>query len=159
MVDEPPFPTPAVETSPGYAGGSPRPHYDLLRWAIRITGIILMFGGTIYLGVTASRLLIDLKSGETLFFVVGSLLALGLGIFVLRIGYAMLKSINSRTIGNFSFLFALIYTFILIQILPSTDAVDGHSILIYFCVILYFGLSYWALKSILFRLLLSRPVQ
>ncbi len=138
------------------ASGRAPEAYGWLRWTIRITGILLMFGGTIYLGRTASDLLTDKKSGSGLFVVVVSLVALGLGIYVLRIGLAMLRSINARTIGSFSFVFALIYTFILVHIVPSTSMFSDHPVLVCLVIFLCFGLSYWILKSILFRLLLPR---
>jgi hypothetical protein len=130
------------------------PRYDWLRWAIRITGIVLMFGGTIYIGLTAAKLLTDNKSDSVLLMIVVSLITLGLGIFVLRIGMNMLRSINVRTIGSFSFVFALIYTYILTQILPLSGFFNDSAVLVYLLVFLYFGLSYWILKSILILLLL-----
>jgi hypothetical protein len=133
------------------------PRYNLLRWAIRITGIVLMLGGTIYLGVTASQLLTSGNSGnELLFLIVCSVIALGMGILVIRAGYAMLRSINSGTISSFSFVFSLVYTFIVAQILPSTGFAAGHPILLYALVFLYFVLSYLILKSILLHLLMPR---
>jgi hypothetical protein len=133
--------------------------YGWLRWTIRITGILLMFGGTIYLGGTAWALLTDKKTGGGLLVVIMSLVVLGLGIYVLRIGLGMLRSINAHTIASFSFVFALIYTFILVHIVPSTSMFSDHPVLVGFVILLCFGLSYWILKSILFRLLLPREEQ
>jgi len=148
MADETPPPsTPAQAVLPSY---------EWLRWAIRITGILLMFGGTIYLGVTASQLLTDNTSGSGLFVVVVTVAMLGLGIYVLRTGLNMLRSIDAHTIGSFCIIFALIYTWILAHILSPWEFFKGYPALMYLLVFLYFGLSYWILKSILFRLLLPR---
>jgi hypothetical protein len=132
------------------------PRYDWLRWAIRITGIALMLGGTVYLGMSVCRLLTDNKAGDGIFSVVASLVTLGLVIFVLRVGYNMLRAINRRTISSFSFVFSLVYTFILIEILPATGVMFDYPALVYLFIFLYFGLSYWMLKSILLLLLLPR---
>jgi len=130
------------------------PAYDSIRWAIRITGILLMVGGTIYLGVLASDLLTDKKTGSGLFVVVVSVGMLGLGIYVLRIGLNMLRSIDAHTIGSFSFVFALVYTWILAHVLPPWKLLNDWPVVGYALMFLYFGLSYWILKRILLHLLL-----
>ncbi len=113
-----------------------------------------MFGGTIYLGMIASNLLIGDKPGSGLLVVVVSLVILGLGIYVLRTGLDMLRSINARTISSFSLVFSLIYTWILAQILPFSEWFGDYPYVIYLLMFLYFGLSYWILKRILLHLLL-----
>lgn len=132
------------------------PRYDWLRWAIRITGIVLMLAGTVYLGMTAARLLTDNQSENELFLIVCSIIVLGIGIYVLRIGFAMLRSIDAHTIGSFSFVFSLVYTFVVAQILPASGFMSGHLILLYGLIFLFFILSYWILRAILFCLLLPR---
>ena len=73
--------------------------------------------------------------------VIVSLVMLGLGILVLRTGIRMLRTIDAHTIGTFSFLFALIYTWILVQILPLSGLFTDHPVFLYLLMFLYFGLS------------------
>ncbi len=68
----------------------------------------------------------------------------------------MLHSVNAQTIKAFSFIFALIYTFILVHILPPAGIFNDYPALLYLMLFLYLGLSYWILRSILFHLLLAR---
>jgi hypothetical protein len=155
MADE--ASTGRTEPPAGPVGVNP-PAYDGLRWSIRITGIILMFGGMIYLGMIVSSLLWGSGPGGTrtegLFPLVVSLVTFGLGIFVLRTGLRMFRSVDASTIAHFSFVFALVYTFILVHILPLSGLFQRHAALMWLLLVLYFGLSYWILKRILLHLLL-----
>jgi len=150
---------PAVSEKSVAASATGLPSYKGLRWVIRITGIILMLAGTAYLGTTAVRLLTDSQSGNELFLIVCSVIMLGIGMYILRIGFAMLRSVDAQTIGNFSFVFALVYAFVVAQILPASGLMSGHPALLYGLLFLFFILCYWILKSILFRLLLPREEQ
>jgi len=140
------------------AGAVPRPGYDRLRWTIRVAGTLLMFGGTIYLGKVAAALLsgslVSRRPTDNLMILVVSLVELGLGIFVLRTGLNMLRSVDASAIRHFSFVFALIYTFILMQVLPLSGLFFWHPVLTYLLLGLYLGLSYWVLNRILLVLLL-----
>ncbi len=159
MVDDPPSASSTAPSSSSPSGAS-APSYDWLRWTIRITGILLMFGGAIYLGIVASNLLLaKLSYGnpyESLFALIISLVGLGLGIFVLRTGLRMFRTVDASAIGHFAFVFALVY-----NLRPDANpALAGlfnhHFVLMALLLILYFGLSYWVLKRILLHLLLPR---
>lgn len=134
--------------------------YARLRWTIRLTGVLLMFSGTVYLGVVAGRLLFgsltNPNAADDLYAVVISLVALGLGIFVLRAGLDMLRSVDSAAVTSFSFLFALVYTSILMQIVPAAAFSYQHPGLVLLLFLLYLGLTYLVLKYILLLLLFPR---
>jgi len=133
--------------------------YDWLRWAIRITGILLMFAGAIYLLKSVSSLLWQnlgtaSTASDNLFALVISLVALGIGIFVVRTGLKMFQTVDASAISHFSFVFTLVYTFVLMQILPLSGLFHSHLIFMGLLLMLYFGLSYWVLQRILLHLLL-----
>jgi len=134
--------------------------YRGLRWVIRFTGVLLMFGGAIYFGTVACTLvfgkLVYHQATEGLYVLVVSLLALGLGYFIFRVGLNMLRSINAATISSFSFLFALVYTPVFMRILPALGLVHRQPVLTIFFVLGYFGLTYLILKRILLLLLLPK---
>ena len=162
MVDElPPSEHSANSLS---AGSSSAPLFLLpyagLRWIIRITGVLLMFGGVICLGSVAGKLLFGSlayhKVSDSLSVVIVSLIALGLGIFVFRIGLRMLCSVDGRAVRNFSFIFALVYTLILMQILPAGTIFDSYPILRFLLFLFSLGLAYFILKRILLTLLFPR---
>lgn len=155
MVDEAPPSRPADETSSaGMSSGASLPSYARLRWMIRITGVLIMLGGTIYLGIWAGSLLkgilIDHKGGEGLYIVVVALGVLGLAILALRAGLNMLLSVDSAAVGTFSFIFALIYAFIFMQILPAQSL---QPILMLPLFLLSLGVTYFVVKRILLALL------
>lgn len=141
------------ETAQKVSEATPVHTYGWLRGFIRITGILLMFGGALYLGAMAASLLVAKKGGGLLGVVI-TLVALGIGIYVLRVGIDMLRTVDARAIKCFSFIFALIYTSILLNILPSFDFFGQHPAALYLMLFLYLGLSYWIVKYILFHLLL-----
>ena len=158
MVDElPPSPlpekTPVVEALPSLSSLP----YGRLRWMIRITGVLLMFGGTIYLGIVAGKVLWGsltyLNASDSLYVVIVSLLALGLGVFVFRAGLNMLRSVDSSAVSSFSFVFALIYTSILMEIVPAAALFYKYPVLVLLLFLLYLGLTYFVLKYILLMLL------
>jgi hypothetical protein len=134
--------------------------YARLRWTIRLTGVLLMFGGAIYLGAVAGRLLFasltDGNASGGLYAVIISLVALGLGIFVLRAGLDMLRSVDSSAVGSFSFVFALVYTWILMQIVPASALYYRYPVLMFLLFLLYLSLTYLILKYILLLLLFPR---
>jgi hypothetical protein len=127
---------------------------------IRLTGALLMMLGVIYLGIVTGTLWFgDLKYGastEGLFVLVVYLLELGLGFFAIRVGLGMLVSINPSTIGNFSFVFALIYTPILMRLFPIADGLGRHPAMTILLALIYFGLTYLMLKRILLFLLFPK---
>ena len=151
MVDE-------SKPAPEIAAASPslQHRYDWLRWAIRVTGIVLMLAGTCYLGMTAAQLLTSNQSGNEPFLVVCTLIGLGIGMYVLRVGYVMLWSIDERTIRSFSFIFSLVYAFVIAQILPSSGFLSDYPFLLYILLFFFFALFYWLLKTILFQLLMTQ---
>lgn len=159
MVDES-LESGSTAKASGQGPQPPLPSYVLLRWTIRLTGVLLMFGGAIYLIRVAWSLLFEKHVNDTpfdsLFAIIVSLGILGLGIFVLRTGLRMLRTVDASSIGSFSFVFALIYTWILTQVLPLSDIFIQHQALFFLLLFLYFGLSYWILKRILLALLLPK---
>jgi hypothetical protein len=134
--------------------------YARLRWTIRLTGVVLMFGGVIYLGIAASHPLLSSlshgKAGDSLYAVVISLVALGLGIFVFRAGLNMLRSVDASAVASFSFVFALVYTSILMQLVPASALFYRYPALMFLLFFLYLGLTYLVLKHILLVLLFPR---
>ncbi len=142
------------KAAPDTAGSSVQ-RYGLLRWTIRLVGFILMLGGVAYLALTAGSLLLGrYRSHDLPYVLVISLIALGLGILALRIGFRMLLLIDASTISQFSFIFAVIYTFVLMHVMPLSGIFQSHLVLTLFLVGIYLGLSYWILKRILSVLLL-----
>jgi len=119
-----------------------------------------MFGGTIYLGIVAGRLLFGTQGHHTvgawLYALVISLIALGLGIYVLRIGLNMLCSVDAASIGSFSFLFSLVYISILVQILPSAEWFSQRPIEMGLFFLLCLACSYFVLRYILLALLFPK---
>ena len=85
-----------------------------------------------------------------------SLVALGLGMFVFRIGLDMLRSVDSSAVASFSFVFALVYTSILMQIVPATVLFYQYPVLVLLLFLLYLGLTYFVLKYILLALLFPK---
>jgi len=146
---------PVVEPGATPADASPS-HFCGLRWAIRLTGVALMLAGTIYIAMVTSSLLMGGKVGSGIMVVVVSMLGLGMGILILRVGYRMLCSVDAQTIGAFSFLFGLVFTFILMHILAPWGIFNDSPVLLYLLLFLYLGLSYWVVKIILIRLLLPQ---
>ena len=116
-----------------------------------------MFGGTICLGIWAGSLLLESltehKGGYGLYLVVVSLGVLGLGVFALRAGLNMLWVADTAAVGSFSFVFALIYAFIFMQILPAWGGYHQYPILMLLLFLLCLGLIYYVVKRILLALL------
>jgi len=134
--------------------------YGSLRLAIRVAGVLLMFGGVIYLGLIAGGLLLGsmtyFQKSDNLYIVIASLVALGVGIFVFRVGLNMVRSTDASVVGSFSFLFALIYTSILMQTLPSTALFSRHPFIMYLLFPVCLALTYFILKRILLMLLFPK---
>jgi hypothetical protein len=160
MVDELPPPPSGNSSSEDKAPSLSSLPYARLRWTIRITGVLLMFGGAIYLGIVAGKVLLgsltDIKAIDGLYVVVVSLLALVLGMFIFRAGLDMLRSVDSSAVGIFSFVFALVYTSILMQIVPALALFYQYPALMLLLFLFYFGLTYLILKYILLALLFPR---
>ena len=154
MADEPPPAGPAPQPPP-----SPEPApvaYASIRWSIRLTGVVLMFSGMIYVLLLVYALLFGKSGGaEGLFPYIVSLVTIGLGVFVLRTGIQMFRSVDAAAIGHFSFVFSLVYTFILLHILPLEGIFLLHPRMLFFLVICFVVLSYGMLRHILVRLLLD----
>jgi hypothetical protein len=158
MVDELP-PTGPSDNSPAeeqLTSLSSLP-YARLRWTIRFTGVLLMFCGTIYLGIAAGKLLLGSlsyhKASDDAYAVIISLLALGLGIFILRAGLNMVQSMDASAVTSFSFVFALVYASILMQIVPASALFYRYPVLALLLFLIYLGLTYLVLKYILLALL------
>jgi hypothetical protein len=83
-----------------------------------------------------------------------SLLVLGLGIFMLRTGLRMFWIVDLTSIRQFSFIFAVIFTLVILQIVPLANMLGEHTGYTGLLVVLYFGLTYWVLQRILVSLLL-----
>lgn len=118
-----------------------------------------MIGGVIYLGMVAWSLIGKFnyrQPTDAIFVLVVSLIAFGLGYLVFKTGLAMLCSVNAATISTFSFLFALIFTLVLVRVLPVLDFLHRHPVLTILFTIIYFGLTYMILKRILLSLLFPK---
>ena len=143
-----------LKSSPD-AGHLPAQGQGPLGWAVRLTGSLLMLGSVICLGVSAcDPLMGQFRVADLPYILVISLGKLGLCILALRIGFRMLLLVDASTIRQFSFIFALAYTYVLVHIMPLSGFFQGYIAFAVLLVVLYVGLSYWVLNRILSHLLL-----
>ena len=155
MVDESSGISTASPLPPSEAPGLSGARYGLLRWSIRLTGLVLMLAGVACLTFAACNLLRGQHQSHDLpYTIVVSLLVLGVVILALRTGFRMLLLVDVTTIRQFSFIFALVYTVVLLNILPQSDLQLNHPVLVFILVGFFLGLSYWVLNRILSALLL-----
>jgi len=164
MADELPPPAKSSDhvsdTTTNASSLGPTLPYGSLRLAIRVTGVLLMFGGVIYLGLIAGELLFGsmtyFQKSDNLYIVIAALVALGVCGFVFRVGLNMVRSTDASVVGSFSFLFALIYTSILMQTLPSTVLFSRHPFIMYLLFPVCLAFTYFILKRILLMLLFPK---